>query len=54
MYRVKFWNPITGNGFIEGYKTAAQAWAQVKRFNENFQDGGLRALYLGRDKGDAR
>lgn len=52
MYKVKFWNPATGEGFIEGYKTAAKAKAVVEKYNElyNREGTGIVAKYLGKDK----
>jgi hypothetical protein len=50
MYRVKFWNPETGKGFIEGYRLARNAKDAVKAYNNLYdRDGyGIRAEYLGK------
>lgn len=50
-YRVKFWNPETNKGFIEGYRTATRAKEVARKYQECFArhgNKGVTAEYLGR------
>jgi hypothetical protein len=53
-YRVKFWNPATGKGHIDGYKLAGTAKQIVEKWNALYdkmgQLDGIRAEYLGKRK----
>jgi len=48
-YRVRYFNPATKSGFIEGYRLARVAKGYVEKFNALYdRDGcGIRAEYLG-------
>lgn len=51
-YKVKFYNPATGQGFIDGFRTARRAKNVAQAFQAQFhKDGGkgIYAQYLGRD-----
>ena len=51
MYRVRFLNPATGQGFIEGYRTAFRAKRVAAEYLAQFmRDGckGITAEYLGK------
>ena len=54
-YKVKFTDPKTGKGFIDGYKSARAAKAEVARVTNHKlnKDGSvMKAEYLGRDTWD--
>ncbi len=52
MYKVKFYNPATSKGFIDGYRTAQRAKEVVAAYQAQYEkDGdGLTAEYLGKDQ----
>jgi len=51
-YKVKFLDPATGQGFVDGYKTARRAKQVVAAYQAQFNRDnckGVTAEYLGRD-----
>lgn len=51
MYKVKFYNPTTRQGFIDGYRTARRAKEVVAAYKAQYEkdSSGLTAEYLGKD-----